>query len=160
MSKILIVMAAAMLIAAAALRFNGSSGVLGFGAADNFDTVAHLTVPEAARDITPPEWGGGVDLVRHSESFYLVGGVMVTDKGYALRAPGSDLYAELDEQKLAAMQRAGVIPNPAPQGGISMLTYLSGLSLWLILAVALPLAAVRFAMKRRKAAADGRVDTR
>jgi hypothetical protein len=126
-----LVAAAGLALAACAAPKADALGM--FGNQDNFDVIQPVVVPAELRPMMPEQWSNGADLVRHSQTTFVVAGVWVADKGYALKMHGSGKYIQLDDKKIALFQTMGLLPKQMPKAGISTTTYLVGYSLWFIL---------------------------
>lgn len=108
-----------------------------FGEQDNFKTLAKLSIPAdviAANDL-PKEWAGNVELTEHSTTLFILAGVYVSDKGYAIKPTTGDSYWDLTEEQAKLLSEAGILPNPLPPHEMDMLDLIFGYSLWIVIAV-------------------------
>ncbi len=108
-----------------------------FGEEDTFNTIQKITVPDAliAEYKLPPEWAGDkTELVSHTTTLFILAGVNITDKGYAIQIAGSDDYWDLTPDLTAGLQEVGVLPTPMPKYSIPIIDLLFGYSLWVVIA--------------------------
>ena len=70
-------------------------------------------------------------------STYTLGmGCLITDDGYVLQRAGeSQQYIPLDPVMIQKLQQEGTLPNPLPRYSLSIIDYLLGYSLWILLGV-------------------------
>ncbi|TAI47340.1 tetratricopeptide repeat protein [Flagellimonas allohymeniacidonis] len=86
-------------------------------------------------DIKGPN-GEDLYLAYKTTSQFFFMGVYMTDDGYVLGVSKNfGTYYPLDEEKIAAFQASGNLPDPLPDYGIPFTDRLWGFSLWILLAV-------------------------
>lgn len=107
-----------------------------FGEQDNFKTLAKLSIPAdviAANDL-PKEWAGNVELTEHSTTLFILAGVYVSDKGYAIKPLTGDSYWDVTDEQAKILSEAGILPNPLPPHEMDMVDLIFGYSLWIVIA--------------------------
>lgn len=108
-----------------------------FGEQDNFETIQKITVSDAliAEYKLPAEWAGDkTELASHTTTLFILAGVNITDKGYAIQVAGTDDYWELTPEMITELQEIGVLPTPMPTYSIPIIDLLFGYSLWIVIA--------------------------
>jgi len=106
-----------------------------FGEQDNFNTLLKLDISADQIEAygLPKEWAANTELVGHSTTLFVLAGVFVSDKGYAIKTTGSDDYWELDAEMIKNMQEVGLLPTPLPPATIDTFDLIFGYSLWIVL---------------------------
>ncbi|HVY90885.1 MAG TPA: hypothetical protein VG942_18605 [Hyphomonadaceae bacterium] len=127
----------ALLALAGAMTFAPrADAAMMFGEQDNFKTLAKLTITQEQidKDGLPKEWVGSPELVEHSTALFVLAGVWVTDKGYAIKPTTGDSYWDLDDSTVAGLQKLGVLPDPMPKHEMDIIDTIFGYSLYIVIA--------------------------
>ena len=98
-----------------------------------FGTQDHLVKIQDV-DIKGPA-GGTLYLGHKYAQHAFIAPYMLSDDGYILGVAGQNRYYKLDAKMIEQFQASGKLPKPLPPYEISIIDYLFGYLLWIVLAV-------------------------
>jgi hypothetical protein len=137
-------LAAAVLAAVFMLASQAASAAALFGTEEKIHYIQDVDI--TSQDNQP------LFLGYKTSTTYLLAGVSITDDGYVfgLRSDHTKFIATSPEE-IAKFQASGLLPTPLPPYQISMIDYLLGYSLWIVLPIIVIVYLVGW-MRKRKAA--------
>ena len=108
-----------------------------FGVRDSIHCIGNL-------EMSGPN-GESLCLAHKTTARFFIAGINLRDDGYVIgvvprRGGDPSKYIRLSPEQIVAYQAQGALPTPLPPYSIPLTDYVWGYSLWIILAIAIPLA--------------------
>ena len=85
-------------------------------------------------------------------TLFILGGVYITDDGYVFGLRGdSSKFIDTTPEEIAKFQQSGLLPDPLPPYKLSILDYVIGYSLWIIVLPIVVISLIVSAIRKKKA---------